>query len=287
MRRDFLIAIILAIAAFPAGVALMVAPQYLHLTGIAVPLAFWGGLILFLLLVGLAAFVALRGEAKAIQERKMTGAVIGYNAALVAALAATLAAIKRWPRTAVIACIIAWLGIGIDYLLGPPRGWLFAGLFTGEAETPYRVHLSIDWTPFLPRVASGKKDGRYHLLEVIGLNESNTEIVIEDAYFVSGITGAQASIKVQLPDQTLELGEINPIPPRAFITLVTALNPPDGLSSEEFLEGWGPFSLVVRYHGKEPERLDVTREQTIDLLTPANPAFSAYPHVTPKKGTDH
>lgn len=33
MRRDFQIAIVLAVAALPAGTALMAAPEYLHLGG--------------------------------------------------------------------------------------------------------------------------------------------------------------------------------------------------------------------------------------------------------------
>jgi hypothetical protein len=64
MRRDYLIAIILAVAAFPAGAALMVAPEYHHLTGVAVPLTFWGGTGLFSALILLAAIIAWRGREK-------------------------------------------------------------------------------------------------------------------------------------------------------------------------------------------------------------------------------
>lgn len=64
MRRNDLFAIILMVAAVPGGVALMAAPEYLHLTGIALAITFWGGVLLTLLLLFLAIAVALRGEAK-------------------------------------------------------------------------------------------------------------------------------------------------------------------------------------------------------------------------------
>ncbi len=64
MRRDYLIAILLALAALPAGAALMVAPEYLHLTGIAIPITFWGGIGLAIALIVIAGVVAARGEAR-------------------------------------------------------------------------------------------------------------------------------------------------------------------------------------------------------------------------------
>jgi hypothetical protein len=68
MRRDFQLAIILAVAAIPAGTALMAAPEYLHLTGSALAAAFWGGIALTAVLIVLAVAIALRGEAQAPQK---------------------------------------------------------------------------------------------------------------------------------------------------------------------------------------------------------------------------
>ena len=42
----------------------MVAPEYLHVTGKAIPLTFWGGTVLFLLSIGAATTTAMREEAK-------------------------------------------------------------------------------------------------------------------------------------------------------------------------------------------------------------------------------
>lgn len=65
MRVDFKIALILALAALPAGAALMVAPEYLHLSGIIVPLTFWGGIVLSVVLILIAGIIALRAEREA------------------------------------------------------------------------------------------------------------------------------------------------------------------------------------------------------------------------------
>jgi hypothetical protein len=64
MRRDYLIAIILAVSAIPGGTALMAAPEYLHLTGTSLAFTFWGGVVLTLILILAAVAVALRGEAQ-------------------------------------------------------------------------------------------------------------------------------------------------------------------------------------------------------------------------------
>ncbi|MGX4806642.1 hypothetical protein [Bradyrhizobium guangdongense] len=65
MRVDFKIALILAVAALPAGAALMVVPEYLHLSGAAVPITFWGGIALAVALILIAAIIALRAELEA------------------------------------------------------------------------------------------------------------------------------------------------------------------------------------------------------------------------------
>ena len=87
MRRDYLIAIILAVAALPAGAALMVAPEYLHLTGLAVPITFWGGIGLAVALIASAAVTALWGEAIATWLKRYDADNVARKArAVVAAL---------------------------------------------------------------------------------------------------------------------------------------------------------------------------------------------------------
>lgn len=62
MRRESVIAILLAISAFPIGAASVVASEYLHLTGYFVPLTFWGGIALAATLILIAVAIATRGE---------------------------------------------------------------------------------------------------------------------------------------------------------------------------------------------------------------------------------
>ncbi len=63
MRPDFKIAILLALAAIPAGVALMAAPEYIGILKEHPGPFFWGGLILASGLIGAATIIAVRGEA--------------------------------------------------------------------------------------------------------------------------------------------------------------------------------------------------------------------------------
>jgi hypothetical protein len=63
MRRDFQVAILLALAALPAGVALMAAPEYFGVLKEYPGTFFWGGLLLTAALIGAAIVIAIRGEA--------------------------------------------------------------------------------------------------------------------------------------------------------------------------------------------------------------------------------
>jgi hypothetical protein len=63
MRKDFKIAILCAGSAVPLGVALMAAPDYLHIPPAYLGLCFWGGLGLTALLLGAAVVIAIKGEA--------------------------------------------------------------------------------------------------------------------------------------------------------------------------------------------------------------------------------
>jgi hypothetical protein len=111
---------------------------------------------------------------------------------------------------------------------------------------------------------------------MIGTNLSNKEVDLDDAYFVSGITGARVHLKVQVTDKDVAIDEINPVPPKAAVGLYMELSPPKGLTAEDFLKQWGPFSFVVTYGGKT-QRIDFTREQTVQLVTPKS---EPWPYIT-------
>jgi hypothetical protein len=126
MRRDYLIAILLAVGALASGPTLMVAPEYLHIPEPIIPIVFWGGLGLTIVLTLAAIAIALRGEVASLQETSVTPNQIGYNVALAAIIASIVAAFKHAPKAAWAACIVALFGLGVDYWTGPPRGLLLS-----------------------------------------------------------------------------------------------------------------------------------------------------------------
>jgi hypothetical protein len=63
MRKAFLIAILLGLAAIPVGVALMAAPEYTPAVKEYPAPFFWVGLFLAVVLIGAAIVIAGRGEA--------------------------------------------------------------------------------------------------------------------------------------------------------------------------------------------------------------------------------
>src|SRR5271154_4266970 len=64
MRRDFQIAILLALATIPCGAWIAVAPEYLHIKGTALALTYWGGMVLTAVLIIAALLLAFRAESK-------------------------------------------------------------------------------------------------------------------------------------------------------------------------------------------------------------------------------
>jgi hypothetical protein len=218
------------------------------------------GLVL-LFLYHVATYRRQRGQEAASMMPSMTPADIGYNVAIAAAIIAWLAAFWRRRTVAIIAAVIACGAVGFDFWYGPPRGVIFIDKGTWQ------------WMP----IAIGYDIGRYSRFGILGTNLSNKEVDLDDAYFVSGITGARVHLKVQVTDKVVAIDEINPVPPKAVVGLYMELSPPKGLTTEDFLKQWGPFSFVVTYGGKT-QRIDFTREQTVQLVTPKK--SEPWPYIT-------
>jgi hypothetical protein len=189
---------------------------------------------------------------------------IAYNVAIAASILGVGVAVTRFSTVSLIAAGIACGAVAFDFMSGPPRG--FIG-FNRE---------SLSWLAFAAGGING--DNRYYFtrLGMVGRNVAKEEIVLEDAYFLSGITGAEVHLKVQMPTEVVSIKEIDPIPPGVNVGLIMEINPPKGLDAEDLLKQWGPFSFVVSYGGKK-QTIDFTREQTVHLITDKS---EAWPYVT-------
>jgi hypothetical protein len=284
MRRDYLIAIMLAVSAFPMGAALMVAPGYLNLSGSAIPLTFWGGIGLTLALICAAAIVALRGEARTIQEASMTTGEIGYNVALVAVAASFVAALKHAPRSAWFACAIALLGFGIDYWTGPPRVFIWSHRsFTGSDLLRAGLNGSpMGWSQlYINDTALGAAAKPMNITELtlFGGNVSDKEITLDDAYFLSGIDSTRLDAKIGWGGTQYKIQEIKPIPAGAFVFIMSEpIGPPNvGLSQADFIDKWATVIFIAKYNGIT-QRVSFDREAVKSAIPkPSEP----FPHISP------
>lgn len=287
MQRDHLIAIILAVAGVSAGLSLMVAPQYLHLSGKAITDTFWGGVALTTVLIVAAGVVALRGEAKPVQETRMTPADVSYNFALVAVGASLVAALKGSPRSAWIACALAFLGVTCDYAFGPPRGFLWQKPkeLTGpdflrdelQGKPLGWSRLYINNTVYSPTA----KPINITDLTIMGGNLGEKEVKLEDAYFLSGIDGTRLGAKVGWGGTQDTPQELNPVPPGAFLFVLSdPVGPPGvGLSQDDFLNKWAIVIFVATYDGGEHQFTFGQTEVKSFLPKPLEPS----PHISPVK----
>jgi hypothetical protein len=79
----------------------------------------------------------------------------------------------------------------------------------------------------------------YTKFGMIGRNVGKEELTLKDAYFSSGITGAQVHLKVQMPANAVSIGEINPVRPNVMVGLFMEIDPPVWPRSRRFLETMG------------------------------------------------
>jgi len=279
MRRDYLIAIILAIAALPAGAALSVAPEYLHLSGAAVRITFLGGFALTVTLFFVAAIIARRAERES--RPNMAVAEIGYNAALAGGIVALVLSVLKPSRIAVVACAIALTGVGLDYWFGPPRTFIWTKVsplsqwgLQGEPLGWSRLYIN-------NTVISVSKQDNIFTLTIMGGNVSDQEIKLDEAYFLSGIDGSRLDAKIGWAGAVYKVQEIKPIPAGALLFILSdAIGPANvGLSQDEFLKKWAIVTFVAKYNGTT-QRIPFDRDAVKSMLPkPIDP----FPHISPLK----
>lgn len=155
MRRDFVIAILLALAAVPLGVAMMAAPLlFPSAPHWALVLCFYGGIALAFLLIGAALLVAVRDERRA--ERR------GQRNRMI-------------PLLGMMVCGIGFLSFGAWYLW--PARQPFVPAFAGDTPTRDR-HLdsTVSFNCAMSALpTAGRPDRVTYLLQVIGPPEKGRD----------------------------------------------------------------------------------------------------------------
>ncbi len=127
-----------------------------------------------------------------------------------------------------------------------------------EATMPELEGAPLAWAKlphlfWLPR-ADGGRDITSIFIE--GKNVAEKEVKLEDAYIVSGMTGAKLGIKIEVVDgrnvHRVPVWNARAIPPHAEIRMFSSeLNGEDGIEETQFSKYWGTFSFVVGFEGIE------------------------------------
>jgi hypothetical protein len=276
MRRDRLINILILVASLAFAASFMVGMDYRHLSGVALA-TFVGGIVI-------GVFLAMTIIALAIEDRRaeakaggMTVDDIGLNAALVAGVATLVAAFFRARRAAIIACVVAWVGIGVDYWWGPPRGLSWSSP-TVTSVSGFKGE-PIGWSP--PLLGSFTEQATKALsitgISIVGNNVSKQEVKLDDAYFLSGIDGTRLDAKITWGGSTYKVQEIRPVPAGAILIMSASFGKLGvGLSQDDFMQKWAVMIFVTVQNGVS-QRIDFDREKMKSFLPkPPQPI----PHVS-------
>ena len=113
--------------------------------------------------------------------------------------------------------------------------------------------------PFLHWLPRG--DGGRDIISIAidGKNVGDKEVKLENAFIVSGFTGARFEMKVTAANgrnvQMVPLRKTRPIPPEAEINLLSVeLNGQEGIEESQFQKYWGSVGFVVEFDGQEHRR---------------------------------
>jgi hypothetical protein len=280
MQRDHLIAILGLLASLAFAASFMVGNDYLRLSGIPLTATFWSGIGIGVVLVLIIVGLAIGGGATAKATGNMTVSDVGFNAALAGGIATLAAAFFRAPRAAIIACVLAWVGISVDYWWGPPRSFLWSSQtiasawgFKGEP---------LGWAP--PLLGSFTEQSMKTMnvtdVSIVGGNVSKQEVKLDDAYFLSGIDGTRLDAKISWGGSTYKVQEIKPIPAGAMLIMSASFGKPGvGLSQDDFMQKWAILIFVTVQNGVT-QRNEFDQEKMKSFLPkPPQP----FPHVSPIK----
>jgi hypothetical protein len=143
----------------------------------------------------------------------------------------------------------------------------------------------LKWDNHLGHTYCASNDGRIftHAIQIGAKNCSVREVQLEDAYIISGETGARVAMTVGIAgDGWVSPSETNPIPPSGRLILRAEFNPPNGLAAQDFYSIWKEMQLVSKYDGLEHRK--IINEAMVSALYANFPLPQLGPRVTRKAG---
>jgi len=149
-----------------------------------------------------------------------------------------------------------------------------------NAENPF------EWgTGTSIRMVSGSLN--ISVLDKSSHNEGGEEVILNDAYLISGITGERRDMKILVGNTFVSLRDIGPIPPRALVALRADFNESGGgISEAEFFKEWSIIYFVYECNGKKFPRQKMDEKFFRKMFDGSRQQNNVEPHVTLKKKTN-
>jgi len=89
-----------------------------------------------------------------------------------------------------------------------------------------------------------------HAIQISAKNGTARDILVEDAFLNSGISGEKVALKIGTESGWSFPSETKPIAPAHTVTFRAEFNPPDGWPAQDFFAKWKVLFLTVKVDGR-------------------------------------
>ncbi len=262
MRNDYKIALLLFVAALPAGVTVSSASDYFPFLKEHPAISFYGSAGITLVLLGLAAALAIRGEYELEQKGSQ----------------------KRMLPLLIMIVGLSIFAVGAAWYFAPTSSPLPAASGeAAEAAIPKNIKGSLAWSKDISLgFGVDSNDNQFaHNAQIYAINVSEKEVKIRDAYAVSDISGQSIPMLAWTNYGMFPISEINPVPPGAKVRFILYFNGDQGIYPVALLNGWARLSVVISYNDTEYRASFDIEDRTKEAIRPMT--HNIEPHVTPSK----
>jgi hypothetical protein len=123
-------------------------------------------------------------------------------------------------------------------------------------------------------------ENRIFSFTVFGKNLASQEILLQEGYIISSVTGERIPMRVNTnPFPDMNIDEAAPVPANAFINF-TAPFGSSGITQAEFMQKRQGFSVIIKYDNKTI-RHELTREAVLAMVSGLYP--ESVPHITKRQ----